>query len=45
MQEIIMGRRNVSPDEFLFPIPDLAEPGENNMISVTEILKYHKLIT
>lgn len=45
MQEIIMGRRNVSPDEFLFPISDLAEPGENNRIRVTEILEYHKLIT
>ena len=38
MQEIIMGRRNVTPDEFLLLIIVLAEAGANSMIRATKML-------
>lgn len=43
MQEITMRRRNVTPDEFLLPIRVLAKAGENNMVRVNKMLKYHNL--
>ena len=38
LQEIIMGRRNIMPDEFLLLIIVLAEAGENSMIRATKML-------
>lgn len=40
-----MRRNVVLLDQHLFPIIDPAEAGENSMMRVTEMLKYHKLIS